>query len=328
MAADVSPAYLYYPQASQRIARWAPQAHIVMILRNPVECVLSMYSMMRRDGREPCHSLVEAFERSQQRIAAGWEWAWDYKNGYKFAKQVERYTKRYPPSQLFIRRYEQLQREPERFYRELTEFLGISAIDVTDSNQRVNTAPRRVDILRQTRGGRVLHRAGRILGRVLPPRFATAIPRRFDAPAFTLKRAERRFLVDHFGRHRRAFAQAVVGSGRLAARVAHSRFAPRTVCQPRSLAGQTDRHRQLVLDLDDMLSQDQAVGRSSQGFEPVENRLHTAPADSEQMRHRVTFWRGHEPTRRDVDCSTNQTSDYRAKKPLTFAPIRCEFVWP
>ena len=198
VAADVSPAYLYYPQASQRIARWAPQARIVMILRNPVECVLSMYSMMRRDGREPCHSLVEAFERSEERIAAGWEWAWDYKNGYKFAKQVERYTKRYPPSQLFIRRYEQLQREPERFYRELTEFLGISAIDVTDSNQRVNAAPRRVDILRQTRGGRVWHRAGRILGRVLPPRFATAIQRRFDAPAFTLKRAERRFLVDHF----------------------------------------------------------------------------------------------------------------------------------
>src|SRR5262245_53726556 len=51
LAADVSPAYLYYPHTAAKIAELCPRAKIVIILRNPVQCAFSMYSMMRRDLR-------------------------------------------------------------------------------------------------------------------------------------------------------------------------------------------------------------------------------------------------------------------------------------
>lgn len=199
IAADVSPAYLYYPHAAAKIAELAPRAKIVIVLRNPVECVLSMYSMMRRNKREPCKSLLEAFGQSERRLADGWEWAWDYKNCFKFSAQVAGYLTRFPRRQLFVRRYEDLQEQPERFYRDLTAFLGVSMIDLERSNERVNTAPRRIDMMYNNRFGRLACRVGRRVGRIVPARLARALQQKLEATAFTLSPRERRTLVDHFG---------------------------------------------------------------------------------------------------------------------------------
>src|SRR5262249_40545535 len=87
--------------AAHNIAQACPQAKIIMILRNPVECVLSMYSMMRRYQREPCEEIADAFRDSPRRMAAGWEWAWDYQNYFLYASQVARYLDLFPNTQNF-----------------------------------------------------------------------------------------------------------------------------------------------------------------------------------------------------------------------------------
>ncbi len=143
VAADVSPSYLYYPQAAGKIAELCPSAKIVMVLRNPVEAAFSMYAMMRRDVREPCRSFWRAFEQSSQRMAAGWEWAWDYQGCFRYAKQVARYQERFPNAQLFIRRYEDLKNNPAAFYSDLAEFLGIDVVDLERTNRPWNVGPRR-----------------------------------------------------------------------------------------------------------------------------------------------------------------------------------------
>jgi hypothetical protein len=199
VAVDVSPAYLCCPQAAGKIAELCPQAKIVIVLRNPIECAFSFYSMMRRDGREPCRRFWEAFEQSPKRMAAGWEWAWDYQRCPMFADQVARYQKLFPARQLFIRRYEELKREPKAYYQDLCKFLGIAPIDLSSANRQVNLSPTRGDMLRKHKAGRWMLRAARVAGLLLPPSVKAAIRQKtIDRPAFILRDEDRRRLIVHF----------------------------------------------------------------------------------------------------------------------------------
>src|SRR6185369_9428692 len=71
-------------------------------------------------------------------------------------------------------------------------------IDVDQCNQRVNTAPRRVEMLRRKPAGRLLYHAGRIVGRVMPRPLSEPFRQAFEAPAYMLSAHERRVLADHF----------------------------------------------------------------------------------------------------------------------------------
>ena len=199
IGADVSPSYLYYPQASRKIAELCPQAKIVIILRNPIECVFSMYSMMRREGREPCGSFRQAFQRSEERLAAGWEWAWDYQKGFLFSAKVNRYLEVFPRSQLFIRRYEDLNGSPDVFYAELTNFIGVEPMIDEPGKQRFNEAPRRRDRLAKHKVGRSILRMAKVFGKVLPQDMRDKLRKEIlEKPAYVLGEEDRRLLVEHF----------------------------------------------------------------------------------------------------------------------------------
>src|SRR5580658_7428585 len=71
IAADLSPMYLRFPQASRKIAELCPNARIVIVLRNPVECAFSMFSMNRREGWEGCATFRSAWERNGNDWARG-----------------------------------------------------------------------------------------------------------------------------------------------------------------------------------------------------------------------------------------------------------------
>ena len=152
---------------------FARRPKIVMILRNPIDCTFSMYAMMRRDGREPCRTFAEAFAESPARMAAGWEWAWDYQQGFMLADRVAAYLQAFPKQQVFIRRYEELQNHPQRFYRELNSFVGIDDIDLEDANKRENTSPTRGQMLRKKKLGRWMLRTARVAGWLTPPALKT-----------------------------------------------------------------------------------------------------------------------------------------------------------
>lgn len=197
LSADVSPSYLYVRQAAQKIYDFRADAKIVIILRNPVDSVLSMYAMMRRDGREPLKSVLKAFEASQDRIAAGWEWAWDYKGVFSFSPQIRRFKELFPNENLHIQRYELLQRSPSDFFLRLCQFLDVEPIEQT--GKRVNRSPTRADMLSQTGVGRVLLRQARGIARWLPRKWAKSVKRAvFDKAAFRLTNRERLELVEFF----------------------------------------------------------------------------------------------------------------------------------
>ncbi|HEY2760012.1 MAG TPA: sulfotransferase [Pirellulales bacterium] len=198
VAADVSPGYLQFSQTAGKIAELCPSAKIAIVLRNPVECAFSMYSMLRRDRREPCRTFRQAFALSEKRISARWDGCWDYRGAYLFADQVHRYLTLFPRSQMFIRRYEELQDKPAQFYQELCKFIGIPEIDVEHANQRLNVACTRRDLIRTRKMGRWMMRTAHVAGLAFPSSIKTPIRRYLKQPAFELTSDDRRMLIDHF----------------------------------------------------------------------------------------------------------------------------------
>jgi hypothetical protein len=199
IAVDVSPSYMHYPWAAAKIAELCPDAKIVVVLRNPVECSFSMYSMLRRDNRESCRTFREALECIEKRRAARWDVRWDYLRPYLISDAVARYLELFSSSQLFIRRYERFKRQPEQFYSELCDFLNIEPLEVSRANRKVNAGATRRDIMRGRSGGRWLLRAMDVCGIFLPASWRRSIQRKvFDVPGLELSPDERRILVDYY----------------------------------------------------------------------------------------------------------------------------------
>jgi len=199
VAVDVSPSYMHYPRAATKIAELCPAAKIVIVLRNPAECSFSMYAMKRRDNLETCLTFREAIERIDQRNAAGWDIGWDYLRSYLVSEDVAQYMKLFPASQLFIRRYGLLKRQPEQFYGELCEFLRIIPIDVEQANVRVNAAATRRDVMRKTKGGRLLMRLITLPAAFLPTSWRRSYRSKIlDRPDLELSAADRKMLVEYY----------------------------------------------------------------------------------------------------------------------------------
>ncbi len=69
---EASPSYLYYRQATYNIKS---DTKIVILLRDPVERVISMYRYFLKLKKEEL-SLEDALKAEPQRIKEGWEEAW------------------------------------------------------------------------------------------------------------------------------------------------------------------------------------------------------------------------------------------------------------
>ena len=68
--ADVSPSYLQEPAAAARIQAFAPDARIVILLREPAAKVMSQYTHLWAEGRETL-PFEAAFAASEDRRARG-----------------------------------------------------------------------------------------------------------------------------------------------------------------------------------------------------------------------------------------------------------------
>jgi hypothetical protein len=68
VAGEASPYYLYHPLAPTRAAATAPDALVVVLLRDPVERAYSHYKERRRNGTEPL-SFVDALAAEPERLA-------------------------------------------------------------------------------------------------------------------------------------------------------------------------------------------------------------------------------------------------------------------
>lgn len=132
---EISPRYLYFEKAPERIARHVPEARLIAILRHPVDRAYSHFLMNRSRGCEPAATLPEAIDKEAERAAQGWGWDWRYVGAGLYHAQMERYYARFPKERIKVFLYDDL-KDQDAFFAELFAFLGVDPAFRPDTEVR------------------------------------------------------------------------------------------------------------------------------------------------------------------------------------------------
>lgn len=117
---EVSPMYLYHPEAPKRIKDKIPEVKLVAILRQPVERLYSRYMHLVRESREPKGSFADALNK---------ETIWWRRNdlvteGF-YGTYLSRYYELFQKDQIKVFLYEDLRNKPKELLHDLFEFIGV-----------------------------------------------------------------------------------------------------------------------------------------------------------------------------------------------------------
>jgi hypothetical protein len=136
-AFEATPDYLFYPSTPERVATCLPDAHFIVLLRDPVARAYSHYRHMVRLGFEDL-SFEDALARETDRIAgdlAALErdplfycralLRFSYASRGRYADQLERWFAAFDPSRFLVLRSEEMFADPGRAVDDITEFLGV-----------------------------------------------------------------------------------------------------------------------------------------------------------------------------------------------------------
>jgi hypothetical protein len=135
---EASISYLPDPDAPKRIREHVPGARIIAILRDPIERAFTYFQMFQRLGMEDSCDFLAAVAAER-----GADWNGSYLNRY--APQLERYIKVFPPTQIQIHLYDDLRADPRAVVRRIFSFLGVDDGFEPDTARRHNVGglPRR-----------------------------------------------------------------------------------------------------------------------------------------------------------------------------------------
>lgn len=146
---DITPYYLFHPEAPRRIQALLPKVRLVLLLRDPVERAVSQYFHSLRLGLEPL-SLEQALLSETERLA-GAEATLDTPGGRhrshqehsylgrsRYEQQLERYLRLFQREQLLILRSEDLFAEPVRIWQQLLAFLDLDPQPLPSGGIRAN----------------------------------------------------------------------------------------------------------------------------------------------------------------------------------------------
>lgn len=134
---EASAVYLYLPEAADRIKANIPNAHILVILRNPVERAYSAFLHQVREGLED-KDFATALREEPERIAAGWSPLYHYRAMGYYAEQLTRYYRAFGSDKVHVYLYDDLREDPTALTQRTFNALGVDASFVVDSETRHN----------------------------------------------------------------------------------------------------------------------------------------------------------------------------------------------
>jgi hypothetical protein len=116
LTGDISPVYAEHPQVPERIAATAPEARIVIIVRNQVDRLRSSYWQSRRDGWS--HAELERFLAGEVEDCG-------YLVNQRYAPTIETYRRLFGPAAVLVLVYEDMSRGPQAGIRAILSHLGL-----------------------------------------------------------------------------------------------------------------------------------------------------------------------------------------------------------
>jgi len=125
---EVTPSYMFWPGAIERIARYNPAMKLIFLLRIPVTRAFSQWNMARQARHEPL-PFMEALRAEAERrrnLPPKRAKRFSYMERGFYVAQLQRVWQSFPVAQTLIFRSEELLGEPAEVLGRIANFLGIA----------------------------------------------------------------------------------------------------------------------------------------------------------------------------------------------------------
>ena len=144
---EASPVYLSAYQTrdtAKRIAAAAPDARLIVLLRDPAERAFSAFLHHRRLGLETLTDFEAALAAEDDRLARSWLPGWAYRRNGLYGENLRPYLELFPRDHLRVVAHETWSARPREVVRELFSFLGVDPdfIPVLGGRHNVSSVPR------------------------------------------------------------------------------------------------------------------------------------------------------------------------------------------
>lgn len=134
---EASACYLYSRVAARAIHRFNPAAKLVALFREPVDFLFSYHLQMLKNPISEGETIkdferalaAEPARKAGRRVPDGCliPALLFYSERVKYAEQLERFLKYFPPSQIAVFIYEDFREDNDKIYRNILDFIGVDA---------------------------------------------------------------------------------------------------------------------------------------------------------------------------------------------------------
>jgi hypothetical protein len=142
IAGEVTPSYLYWAPAMERIHAYNPQIKLAILLRNPIDRAFAHWNMQRFKDREPL-DFLDALRGEPRRIAQPLSIEsrrFSYVDRSFYSAQLERVFKFFPREQVKIVKFDEFRDRKQETLDVIFDFLGLKRLRVTRDKDR-NVVP-------------------------------------------------------------------------------------------------------------------------------------------------------------------------------------------
>ncbi len=122
---EVSPSYLYIPEAPQRIKKYIPDIKMIVILRNPVDRAYSNFQHRSSLNLEPLTDFSQVIAEEKIRIKNNWAPTWHYLQQGFYYEQLKRYFDLFDRQQLKIYLFEDWLSDKLSLIQDIFKFIGV-----------------------------------------------------------------------------------------------------------------------------------------------------------------------------------------------------------
>src|SRR5438477_8713617 len=130
LAGEVTPSYLYWKPAMERIWNYNRQIKLVILLRNPIDRAFAHWNMQRFKNREPL-DFLDALKEEPRRIAQPLtieSRRFAYVDRGFYSGQLERVFKFFPREQVHFVKFEDFRDRKQETLDRIFEFLGVKPL--------------------------------------------------------------------------------------------------------------------------------------------------------------------------------------------------------
>lgn len=137
---EASPLYIYAPGTAERIKKYAPEAKVIALLRNPADRAYSSFLHARRIGVEPLTDFAQALREEEERVRNNWAYVFHHHTRGFYYPQLKPYYELFGKDKVGVWLYEDLRDDPAGVTRNVFRFLEVDDSFLPNTSSKHNPA--------------------------------------------------------------------------------------------------------------------------------------------------------------------------------------------